>query len=325
MNATHRQIEDLLRGHQSITLEIAHKLESHVGATSNFWLNRERQYRIDLERLSTALDETWLSELPCNDMKKFGWIASSQSSEELQRRCLDFFNVPNVASWRSKYQNSLESVAFRTSYTYTSDSGAVAAWLRQGELEAETIGCSPWDAKKFSETLSNTIRPLTRQREPATFLPELKRLCAACGVAVVIVRAPKGCRASGATKFVSDEKAVLYLSFRYLSDDHFWFTFFHEAGHLLLHGKEALFLEGSETISNVEEQEANDFAANSLVPPNRQQEMKALRASDWRQIARFAKSVGVSAGIVVGQLQHFGMIRPNQLNDLKIRYKWAAD
>jgi HTH-type transcriptional regulator / antitoxin HigA len=34
------------------------------------------------------------------------------------------------------------------------------------------------------------------------------------------------------------------LSFRYKTNDHFWFSLFHELAHLLLHGKKSLFLEG---------------------------------------------------------------------------------
>ena len=88
-----------------------------------------------------------------------------------------------------------------------------------------------------------TIRRLTREKDPGQFIPRLKEACAARGVAVAIVRGPNGWRASGAARFLSPTKALIQLSFRYLSDDQFWFTFFHEAGHLLLHGKDLLFLE----------------------------------------------------------------------------------
>src|SRR6202041_81041 len=96
------------------------------------------------------------------------------------------------------------------------------------------------------------------------FLHDLKESCAASGVAVAIVRAPNGCRASGAARVLSQEKALIQLSFRYLSDDQFWFTFFHEAGHLLLHGDRGFFVEGINTPTTREEQEANEFAARTL-------------------------------------------------------------
>src|SRR5262249_51187056 len=156
--------------------------------------------------------------------------------------------------------------AFRTSATFDSQPGAIAAWLRQGEYEAGKIHCDRWDPDAFRQQLQ-VIRGLTREREPEVFLPELKRLCACCGVAVVApLRAPKGCRASGASWFRSPGRPLLMLSFRYLTDDHLWFTFFHEAAHLLLHGDRSLFLEGEDRETSKEEEEANTFAANTLIP-----------------------------------------------------------
>src|SRR6185295_9752330 len=107
-----------------------------------------------------------------------------------------------------------------------------------------------------------------------------------CGVAVVILRAPAGCRASGATRFLSPEKALLQLSFRYLTDDHFWFTFFHEAGHLLLHGEAGFYLEGEDRTSTIAEEEANEFAAAVLVPPDFKPELLKLKA-DPTAVIRF--------------------------------------
>ena len=73
----------------------------------------------------------------------------------------------------------------------------------------------------------------------------------------------------------SPNKALLQLSFRYLSDDHFWFTFFHEAGHLILHSKSALFLEGAKNVDACE-LEANEFAARILVPSEFQKRLQDL-------------------------------------------------
>jgi Zn-dependent peptidase ImmA (M78 family) len=159
-------------------------------------------------------------------------------------------------------------------------------------------------------------------KDPQIFIPKLRRISAESGVGVAVVRAPTGCRASGATRFLSDEKALLLLSFRYLTDDHFWFTFFHEAGHLILHGRK-LFLESADMPLDEEEQQANDFSAEILVPAEFVSEMLSL-PKNGRQVIRFARRVGVSPGIIVGQLQHLGRIKHSQLNKLKRRYHWAV-
>lgn len=316
---------DLLHGNLPLTRELALQLEYTLGASAEFWLNRESQYRADTSRfqseLSSPADECWLKELPINDMINFGWIQPIANITGKVAACLRYFDVPNIAAWQATYHNIIESAAFRTSPSFTNQSGAVAAWLRQGIIESASLNCKGWDSNAFSRALLK-IRSLTRKRDPHIFIPELQQISAECGVAVVIARAPSGCRASGATQFISPSKALLLLSFRYLSDDHFWFTFYHEAGHLLLHGNEGLFLEGMDSCSNQQEQEANDFAMEALIPEQFQTELIELPL-DGRKIIRFARKVGVSPGIVVGQLQHLNVIKPRQLNNLKTRFSWS--
>jgi HTH-type transcriptional regulator/antitoxin HigA len=317
---TVEQTTDLLQGRASITIAIARTLERLFGASVAFWMSRDFQYRQDAARLNATADE-WLTELPLGDMIKFGWLKPPPRPSEEVAECLRFFNVPNLQVWREAYQNLHEIVAFRTSHSFESRPAAVAAWLRQGEIESEAIECNPWNPVLFRDSLASA-RSLTRQKDPSRFIPELRKLCAASGVALAIVRAPNGCRASGATSFVSSRKALLLLSFRHLSDDQFWFTFFHEAGHLLLHNKKRLFLEDDATPATQEEHEANEFAGCALVPPDLHSSMLCLPIKH-REIIRFARRAGVSPGIIVGQLQHYKRIDPSQLNILKRRFRWS--
>jgi plasmid maintenance system antidote protein VapI/Zn-dependent peptidase ImmA (M78 family) len=319
MGQTPEHARELLQGRATITIRIARLLEQVLGACVEFWMSRDFQYRQDIARVHIA-DEEWLTELPVGDMIKFGWLRPVPHPSEETAACLRFFDVPSVPAWRQAYARVQEIVAFRTSPSFDSRPAAVAAWLRQGEIEGKAVECSPWDPKRFEKSLL-AIRSLTRKKDPSRFIPELRKLCAAGGVALAIVRAPNGCRASGATRFLSRNKALLLLSFRYLSDDQFWFTFFHEAGHLFLHGDRDLFIEGVDAPLTTEEREANDFAAHALVPPEFQDALLSLHANG-REVIRFARRLGVSPGIVVGQLQHHGKISHRQLNSLKRRFNW---
>jgi Zn-dependent peptidase ImmA (M78 family) len=255
-------------------------------------------------------------------MVRFGWIRSTESLEERFSACLNFFGVADLNEWHDRYRGVQDVVAFRTSGSFESQPGAVAAWIRQGEIEAAKIDTRKWNAAKFEKVLP-AIRKLTKKKDPQVFLPELIRLCADCGVAIVIARAPEGCRASGATKFLSADKALVMLSFRHRTDDHFWFTFFHEAGHLLLHGTGALFVEDPNLVTTHEEEEANQFAMDVLVPEEFRTEMLDLPKIP-KVITKFAVRVGVSRGIIVGQLQHHGRIAHKDLNFMKARYAWAT-
>jgi HTH-type transcriptional regulator / antitoxin HigA len=133
--------------------------------------------------------------------------------------------------------------------------------------------------------------------------------CADRGVAVAVVKAPEGCRAS---RFLSPTRPLLLLSGRHMSDGHLWVTFFHEAGHLVLHGTDYLSVDepadGGEAIAK-EEREVNEFAADELVPPEHREAMLRL-TSNKRAVIRFARAVGISRGLVVARLQHHGRIPP---------------
>jgi HTH-type transcriptional regulator/antitoxin HigA len=326
LGRTRESLDELLEGRAPITPGIAARLSEVLGGSVAFWLNRDAQYRAHLSYLArqghSAKPGSWLSELPITDMTRFGWISANPASHEARAAaCLRFFGVGDVSALRERYRDILQRSKFRTSSSFESEPGAVAAWLRQGEIEGETIECDPWAPHRFA-TLLEELRGLTRMKDPHDFLPELQRRCSTCGVAVVVVRSPAGCRASGATRFVSETKALLMLSFRYLSDDQFWFSFFHEAGHLALHDKATLFLEGIEGAGAMkEENEANAFAARLLIPEPFRAELPHLRYSA-KDIIRFARRIGISPGIVVGQLQHRGRVKRSHLNRLKRRFQW---
>jgi HTH-type transcriptional regulator / antitoxin HigA len=321
------EVKELLNGRAALTGKIARKIAVVLGSSPTFWTRRESRYRQDFARLQREASRPaslgWLDEIPAIELMKWEWVKPVSEPAAKVAACLQYFGVSSVEAWREAYKDVLHVIALRTSPTFESQLGAVAAWLRQGEIAASSIKCEPWDPERFRQELAS-IRGLTRQPDPAVFLPDLVQRCAACGVAVVVVRAPKNCRASGASRFLSPNRPILLLSFRYLSDDHFWFTFFHEAAHLLLHSDKYLFLEGDYKLSSTQEEEANAFAAATLIPPEFQAEMLQLTANKIA-VMRFARKVGVSRGIVVGQLQHRRIIERNQLNSLKQRYKWSEE
>lgn len=322
---------NLLLGRSTITISLARRLSKVLGASLEFWMSRDFHFREDVKRIHGG-DQEWLRELPLGDMINFGWLKPPPHPIEELSACLRFFKVSDISEWYSTYRGIQEMAVFRTSPSFDSRAASVAAWLRQGEILADKTECKSWDSLKFRESLPH-LRQLTRQKDPAKFIPQLQTICSECGVAVVIVRCPNGCRASGATRFISSNKAVLQLSFRYLTDDHFWFTFFHEAGHLLLHSEVSFFprvlgesgewiVEGLESPESVKEKEADQFAAYVLVPQRFEQQLMTL-STDTRSIIRFAHKLGISPGIVVGQLQYRKRIGYNQFNNLKRRFQWG--
>lgn len=315
----------LIGGHIRIDQGTADKLSSCLGGSAKYWATRDAQYVNSLQRLRASLltaqsPQSWLELFPLKDMVSLGWLDKSTTQSRPIEACLNFFGVDSLDSWNTRYSQGI-SAAFRTSSSLRETPGSTLAWLRKCELEAESISCKKWNRDSFINSLPD-IRELTRTKSPDKFIPALQEICANSGVAVVVVRAPAGCRASGATRFLSSDKALLALSFRHLSDDHFWFTFFHEAGHLVLHEKGKIFLDGPSSDVSEEEREANTFSELTLLPDNLRAEFNQLRI-DAREIVRFSRRARISPGIVVGQLQHHGRIPRHHFNGLKSRYMWA--
>ena len=325
LDASPAFVDALLDGREAITLGLARRLQEVVGGSAAFWMTRDRQYRDDVARLREA-GLPWLFELPLQDMARFGWIPTDPPEGFEVESMLRYFAVPSVPAWRARYAAVLQDAAFRTSPSFESRPAAVAAWLRQGERAAESMACAPWDPDALRRTL-NELRALTRVRDPQRFIPRLQEAAARCGVAVVVLQAPTGCRASGVARWLSDDKALVLMSARHLTDDHFWFTLYHECGHLLLHRETRIFLdEDADPEGQAEtatEDEANRFAVETLIPPSSRDALARVRLETF-EVVRLAGALGVAPGIVVGQLQRSGRLPKSHLNRLKRRFVWES-
>ena len=319
---TLKMINEIVKGKAPIRPDTALQLERALGVPASFWNNRERNYREVLarreerERLKGRV--RWLGELPVRSMVKLGWVTEYRDKVRQLQELLNFFGVASPDQWRGLWGGP--EVAFRKSAAFRSNPGAVAAWLRKGEVDANRIQCALYDETKFRAAL-NAIRALTVE-PPDVFQPELVRLCSEAGVAVVFTPELPGTRVSGATRWLSPDKALIQLSLRYKTNDHLWFTFFHEAGHILIHGKREVFLE-EEKSEDGKENEADRFASNVLIPAGEYQKFVERDAQNQGEIHRFAEQLGIAPGIVVGRLQHDGVIPQSYFNELKIRLAWA--
>jgi addiction module HigA family antidote len=315
-----KHANQVINGVAAISPDLALGLEKVLGAPATFWLTREALYQGKLaeqqerEYLSTAQD--WAARFPIAELKKRDFLPKDARGPELVAHLLRYLGVADPARWADP------TVAYRASRKFDSDAYALSAWLRQGELEASRIECDPFDPERFTEALQD-IRVLTR-RDPEEWHSELVRLCAQAGVALVIVREFPKARANGAARWLSPTKALIQLSIRYRWEDVFWFTFFHEAAHILMHRKKEVFVEPPKTLKREGvdpdvlrlEDEADRFAGRTLIPPQLEKRLPRLTLPE---IPKFAEQAGVAPAIVVGRLQHEGLLPYNQGNHLRRR------
>lgn len=325
---TPKHVHLLLQGKAAISEDTALRLERVLGSSARFWMNLETQYREQLLRreaiASLAHEAAWLRELPLKDMVTFGWVEKTADKAQQVYACLRYFGVATVAAWRAQYEQPV--AAYRAAEKLTRTPAAVSAWLRQGEREAEKLRCVEFSRERFEAALQD-IRGLTLERDTSKFVPALVEKCAQAGVAVVFAPAPKGCPVSGATKWLSAHKALIMLSARGKSDDKLWFTFFHEAGHLLKHGKRLIFLDilGEDGLKPEEEEQANAFARDFLINAASYREFCGNGLFTEAAIRAFAQQEGVSPGIVVGRLQFDRRLGWDRLNKLKVSYRWGHE
>ena len=297
---TPKTINHIVKGTAPITPTTALALEKATGVRARFWNNLEVNYQEALsrsaEREALKNDVDLLDELPHRELVKRGVISDTPDKVELLRRVLAFFGVIDRSTWEAVWLKPV--AAFKQSEKLKAHPGAVAAWLRLGEIEASHVECAEFSKERFRNALER-IRSMTRD-DVEQYAPKMVELCAESGVALVFVPEIKGARAWGATRWLTPAKAVIQLSLRYKWEDHFWFSFFHEAGHVLLHGKRDTFIDSDGGDSEFED-EANRFAARILIPREYEPELPYLRS--LAQITEFAERIELHPGIVVGRLQ----------------------
>jgi HTH-type transcriptional regulator / antitoxin HigA len=322
-----KTVNEIIKGKAPISPNIALEFESVLGIPAGFWNSRESQYREYLarkdeqERFQRHLQ--WLDLFPIREMVKLGWIKGFRDKVQQLRVLLRFFQISSPDQWERYTKAYTDQVAFRKSDAFQSNIPAIIAWLRRGEIEAKEIECAPYDQGKFKKAL-HSIKSLTTQ-PPPIFQPQMTRLAAKAGVAVVFVRELPRTRVSAATRWVSPSKAMIQLSLLYRNNDQFWFSFFHEAAHILLHGKRDIFINDQTESGGRKESEANTFAANFLIPSSSFRTLTQTGGPSKKTVIDFSSELGIASGIIVGRLQREQIIPWSFYNDLKVSFKWAKD
>jgi len=311
MGRPKEKINDLVKGRLPLTTSTAFKLEKVLGIPASFWINAENSYRkylYEVQQLEVLdKEKEWLRKFPINEMRRLGWLPDIREKHLLVDSLLKFFSVASTDEWKRIYVDEEVSVAFRVSLAHTCNPHAISAWLRRGEIQAGDLELAEFDRRKFKEALVD-IKELAFLM-PVDFAPQLQSICAISGVAVVFTPKLPNAPISSATRWYHN-RPIIQLSDRFKTDDHFWFTFFHEAAHILLHGKKDVFLksvEGTE-VNQEKEEEANVFAAKVLLSQAELQQILDADPLTEEAIVEFAQKFRTPAGAIVGRLQHLGLV-----------------
>lgn len=331
---TPKTISEICNGKAPISPPTSLALETVLKRPAHFWLNLQRQYdEAEARRQSEAkLDQWkgWAEKFPLKILKRYEWLEMESPNQSEVGALLKFLGVSSPESWNSVWQAS--NVSYRQTRQFRTSIEAISAWVRAAELLADDVRVAQFDERRLRASLG-TLRRLTMSR-PERFLHEMRDVCAAAGVAVVVVPELPYTGISGCARWLSDTKALVGLTLRYKTDDQFWFTFFHELGHILLHSKKFDFVldNAADTLTDQvvdpqmqkAEEEANRFAADTLIPS--EPFYRFIKANDFSNeaIHQFADEQGIGPGIVVGRLQHEGLLSYHQGHALKQRLSGQA-
>ncbi len=316
---TEKAVSQIVNGKALYSPETAIAFEKALDIKAEIWLNLADTYQLfvarteERRRLESEETAEWVNKFPLPDMRKLQIIPNIRKTDILADHILRFFKVSNPDTW-DEYTEK-KAASFRRSTKFKESPEATAVWLRIAERASEEIETTPFDKASFRETLK-AIQILTTDTQ-RDFISEMTNLCASSGVTFVIVPELKATHLSGAARWLSPEKAMIALSLRYKKNDQFWFSFFHEAAHILLHGKKTTFLDAKGNDIDETEQEADRFAANHLMPQGLYQTFIERKGySEW-EVRDAARSFGIHPGIVVGRLQHEKHIPFSWHNGLK--------
>lgn len=316
MDMSEKHISRLINGEVQLTPDVAMRLEMVLGLPAHFWNNLESIYR---EKLSLVQAENEMTEdleimkkLPYNEMVKNGWIADTHNATDKVINLRKYFEVvrlslitkPSISGLRCRKLGDGEKSDY-----------ALLAWAQKAKLEARKVHVNSINIEKLKSIIPE-IRKMTVQN-PSVFCNKLCEQLAGCGIALVFLPHFGGSFIHGAT-FYDGPKIVVGLTVRGKDADRFWFSLFHELGHITLG-----HLTNDSTDDEIED-EADEFSKNTLIAKDDYNSFVTKGVFDRNSIQEFARLIGIDSGIVVGRLQKDRHLNFSTFNDMKKRYEIIA-
>lgn len=316
-------INEIVRGEKSITPDTSIQLEKVLGVPAYIWVSLEAEYRLikasEAESEAAAKEVSLLPNFPYPDLSKLGLVEKTRDALFKVQNLRRFFGVASLHNLAGVKEYG---PAFRQCVNNDINHEALASWLRAGHLVANTIETESFSQKKLMSTLP-IIRGLTLEREPNEMFKKLASIFKTSGIALVVIPHFKKTHTTGATFWANKNKAVIMMSLRGSWADIFWFSLFHELGHIILHDKRKTFLENGSTDPEwkKQEDEADVFAQKTLIPPREFAKFKSSCDFSESSIEAFSRAINIAPGIVTGRLQHEKLLS-YQKHFGRIRYKW---
>ena len=311
-----KQLSLLLSKKANITVDIAYKLSSLTGTSMEFWQNLQSMY--DAYIISLDEENKYLRECKYFKMIDKDFLVNIKiinHDDKINEAIKKLRSALPIASLELLSQPDLYST-YRTSSSISEQEKNIVCrnvWVSIAFKQAKKIDTKPFDENKLLESIA-LFRSMTLQA-PEVFFPKLQDVLSKCGVALVVLPTLRNSNINGVTKWISNEKAMVALNTRGAYNDKFWFSFFHELKHVLQKTKRRM-ITGTE--GNVLEADADFYACEVLIPNEKWKQFKNYTREG---IIKFATTIKIHPGIVVGRLQKEKLIEYSMFNDLKVKYE----
>ena len=324
---TEKHISTIIKGKKDISTSFAKKLEYALSKPMEEWIKlqaRYDNYMLNLEKNLGIDDEEKKIFKRLSDINRFleskQLINSSEICAESIVELRKFMGVTNLtyitkipynAAYRAQINNNVNV-----------DPYVLYAWKRICEYYAnQNILDNELSLNLLKSQLSN-IKKLMFSKLP-DFRKALTEIFKECGIAFMIVPHFKGAPVQGFISKMETGNIMLCLTLRQKRADKFWFTLFHEIGHILNGDADNSFVDFS-SVKNQNEEQADLFAGNYLLNPDDYRHFLIIGNYSLSSIKEFSKTQNVQPYIVIGRLQNDGELEWSDYPGEMVYYDWVA-
>ena len=315
---TDKFLSTVINEDTKMNFDFASKLSKMFGTSLNVWMNLQTNYDIyqnELLRKDELKQEIEIFKLIDSKflfMKEI--FEKSDNLEERIRKLRQALPVANLCNLVKQDLFSFYRISGSKNESENPDWTVNSnVWLSLALVEAKKNEGSKFDEKKLRQSIS-VIRNMTINISD-DYEILLKNILSTCGVNLVIMPYLKKSRINGLVRWMPEfDNVVVALNGKGQYCDIFWFTLFHELGHVFQKDKRRMIVDGTDEEL---EDEANQFARDELIPSHKYNAFITSFKHTKTEVIEFSREIGVHPGIVVGRLHNDRILGFNELNDVR--------
>ena len=318
LGTTPKTLSVIINGGQRLSSDIAYKLSKMLGTSVEYWLNLQSIFDAAVTEMKAGEEleheRAILKTLGYSYFRDyFGLPNLPRQIDEQVAQVRQFLQVGSL----TVLEKTDLAVSFRSVPIEKEASTVVKsnAMLQIAVNEALETDAPKYNKARFEQAVQSA---LVQTSNHDGFFEILREEFRHAGVIFVILPNLSGSKTNGATKRVN-ERVMLMVNDRRLSADSFWFTLFHEIGHIMTND----FGVSAEGDSGAKEELADAYARDMLVDPKAYAAFVERDVFTPSAVCSFAKAIERDPGIVVGRLQKDELVpyTDRALNKMKKRYR----